>query len=84
MTKKDYESAARIVQTFDSSRDARAARTAFITLFQRDNPRFDSNRFLAACGVEAMAGKVQKSRKARNMVGGRTVDPMSSDRGVLK
>jgi hypothetical protein len=57
MTKKDYIKAAEIVsQTKWDSKVKPAERkrmaAAFVSFFQGDNPRFDRERFLTACGLE--------------------------------
>ena len=65
MTKKNYETAAQIVQNINihasalPSREkkarqleAKAVCTAFVLLFRDDNLRFDQERFMKACGVE--------------------------------
>ena len=67
MTKQNFETAAQIVQNIGirasastlPSREkkalqleAKAVCTAFVLLFRDDNPRFDQERFMKACGVE--------------------------------
>ena len=65
MTKQNYEAAAHIVQNIGIQASALPARerkarqleakavcTAFVLLFRDDNPRFDQERFMKACGVE--------------------------------
>ena len=65
MTKQNFESAAHIVQNISihasalPSRErkareleAKAVCTAFVLFFRDDNPRFDQERFMKACGVE--------------------------------
>ena len=62
MTKKDYERAATIVQSYLDLHRAPIT-NAFIELFERDNPRFDEDRFRAACipgaNVKARPRKVK-------------------------
>jgi hypothetical protein len=55
MSKKDYERAARIVRPWADLNRGHAEElcAAFIALFAGDNPRFDAERFRAACGVAA-------------------------------
>jgi hypothetical protein len=61
MTKKDYELIARVLRETSvlclggSYKDARAIQAyaeAFADEFALTNPRFNRERFLAACGVE--------------------------------
>ena len=65
MTKQNFETAAQIVQNIGirasalPSREkkalqleAKAVCTAFVLLFRDDNPRFDQERFMKACGVD--------------------------------
>lgn len=53
MSKKDYESAARIIQTVAADATAVGQRTivlsAFVNFFRNDNPDFDEARFRRAC-----------------------------------
>ena len=68
MTKKNYESAAKVVrnlaepfrapskpdtvkETRRRKEDAKVAAVAFSLFFRDDNPSFDQERFLTACGV---------------------------------
>lgn len=56
MSKKDYESAARIVQEItriQNADDARVVKNAFVALFRNDSSRFDEKRFQHACVVGA-------------------------------
>ena len=39
-------------ETRTSKLEAKAVCTAFVLLFRDDNPRFDQERFIKACGVE--------------------------------
>lgn len=67
MTKKDYERAARIAQAEPAARSGSKVHAnvveAFVALFRSDNPRFDEERFRAACvpgaNVKARPRKVQ-------------------------
>lgn len=65
MTRKDYEAAARIVQTIEvlEGNERYVAQEAFARLFACDNPRFDVTRFRAACvpgaNVQARGRKEQ-------------------------
>jgi hypothetical protein len=59
MTKKDYIKAAVIVADHGSAYDKEALReektllaNGFIQLFEGDNPNFDQDRFLIACGLK--------------------------------
>lgn len=65
MTKKDYESIAAIFARIDCNPETdtdsfddghttamRCMAYELCTVFQRDNPRFDRERFLKACGIE--------------------------------
>lgn len=56
MTRKDYEAAAAIIRDYRTQgiKDSEALRAAqaFIRLFKPDNPRFNVDRFLAACEPE--------------------------------
>ena len=49
MSKKDYEAAARIAREASSLAWHTAVVEAFVALFRSDNPRFDAERFRAAC-----------------------------------
>lgn len=55
MTRKDYIAAARLIKEFDKdgnfSRkvDKKNIMVFLSEFFQKDNPRFDKNRFLRAC-----------------------------------
>lgn len=56
MTKKHFELVARVIKSMPSfAPTLRAQRAscanAFADEFERENPRFDRARFLAACGV---------------------------------
>ena len=58
MTKKDFELIAKVIKrNYNNNQQAEQARTVcrdIVTDFSlellRDNPRFDSNRFIEACG----------------------------------
>ncbi len=54
MTKMHFESAAMIVREMPEATRRDVAR-AFGALFKGDNPRFDVDRFRAACGLVAPA-----------------------------
>ncbi len=52
MTKKDYIRAAELVRTSGESAKVRARMVdTFVRFFRPDNPRFNVDRFLAACEV---------------------------------
>lgn len=54
MTKKDYELIARVIQENEGD-DLRSHNYLVGSLayaFEQDNPRFDRNKFLQACGIE--------------------------------
>lgn len=62
MTRKHYVAMAatirRVLTASEPIREADRARAqhtadAFVSLAERDNPRFDKARFIAACGLEA-------------------------------
>lgn len=54
MTKKDYIRAAEQVRNIPLDEDSRTfACELFVTFFQGDNPRFDAERFRAACEPKA-------------------------------
>ena len=63
MTKMHFEEAALIVRSMRSpgrrndTMKANAAQEAFIQLFQKFNPKFDSMRFAEACAYPAPKGK---------------------------
>jgi len=50
MTRKDYEAAARIARDYVLPHRLSVAE-AFATLFTQDSPRFDRERFFAACAL---------------------------------
>lgn len=67
MTKKNFTAAAKIVQNINAFHgqgplspkekkaaqlEAKAVCTAFALFFRDDNPRFDQERFIKACGVD--------------------------------
>jgi uncharacterized protein YciW len=53
MTKKDYIKIAKILKTTDLAAHQRASlAVSFASVCKEDNPRFDIQRFLTACGVE--------------------------------
>jgi hypothetical protein len=60
-TKKDFQSAASIVRDYAKEYDksdrmiARVVSDAFVQFFREQNPRFDVERFRAACGVSRIA-----------------------------
>lgn len=52
MNRKDYDKAAEIVrQDADENGDifSKLMQESFVQFFQKDNPRFDANRFRQAC-----------------------------------
>ena len=51
MSKKDYEKAASIAQSWRNTRggEAEAVINSFVALFSGDNPLFDEARFRKAC-----------------------------------
>jgi hypothetical protein len=61
MSKKDYERAASIAQRAASEAERATMVAAFSMLFREDSPRFDFDRFRAACvpgaNVRARKGK---------------------------
>jgi hypothetical protein len=63
MSKKDYERAARLAQSWAGNTDAPIVVQAYVDLFHDDgNPRFDEARFRAAC----VPGANVKARKVRS------------------
>ena len=53
MTRKDYEKIAKILKTTDLEDHQRASLSvSFASVCREDNPRFDVDRFLRACGVK--------------------------------
>jgi hypothetical protein len=53
MTRKDYELVAKVIATswHASGESKREIAVNLAEAFETDNPRFDSERFLRACGV---------------------------------
>ena len=51
MTKKDYDKAASIARGIEHTGHRALVCSGFIALFQGDNPRFDVDRFVKACGI---------------------------------
>ena len=52
MTRKDYIKIAKILKTTDLEAHKRASlAVSFASVCKEDNPRFDIERFLNACGV---------------------------------
>lgn len=57
MTRKHYEKAAKIVSTMKGNGlAAQDAAAAFVSFFADDNPRFDADRFIKACKLDAPKG----------------------------
>lgn len=54
MTKKHFQLIAAVVQNIRDNDDRVNAAIAFANAFREENPRFDSERFFAACGVDAI------------------------------
>lgn len=48
MTRKDYE---KIAAAIKESREPMALVNLLMDVFEKDNPRFDRERFLTACGL---------------------------------
>jgi len=51
-TRKDYWRAVRIIREIGDSMSQGIVATAFIAFFSKDNPRFDSQRFVDAINAE--------------------------------
>lgn len=51
MTRKDYEAIAKALNGLAFSADKGASSRAIADVMARDNPRFDRERFLKACGI---------------------------------
>lgn len=55
MTKKDYELIALVIRTTNENGDLDGAVTLavnFEAVLKKENPKFDGDKFLAACGVK--------------------------------
>ena len=64
MTRKDYIKIAKILSTTELEAHKRASlAVSFASMLREDNPRFNVERFLKACGVmpSLAVTKVQKS-----------------------
>jgi hypothetical protein len=59
-TKKDYERAAMIVRGYPPTGVSDVVCDAFVMFFRGDNPRFDGDRFRAAC----KGGAVRRNRRS--------------------
>ena len=60
MTKKDFQKIAKILKTTDLAAHQRASlAVSFASVCKEDNPRFDVQRFLVACGVETPKAEVK-------------------------
>ena len=57
MTKKHFERAAEIVKMWDAPVERAGLAEAFILLFRAYNDRFDTTRFLQACGLVEQPAK---------------------------
>lgn len=67
MTKRHFIRAADIVDNlrkYNTPCDASVVATAFIELFSAYNDRFDTQRFLVACGLVEPAPKVKRGKAA--------------------
>lgn len=55
MTRKDYELIASTIRnSFNHSHENKAPLVrGFVTVLQKDNPRFDESRFIEACGYSS-------------------------------
>jgi hypothetical protein len=68
MTRRHFIRAAQIVRSYvdsadsDIPRHARHVGEAYISLFSEFNPRFDTQRFLVACGLAQAPIKVSKRK----------------------
>lgn len=52
MTRKDYEAIACIIQNaYEAPNPRKVIALGLCVIFQADNPRFDKQRFLDACGI---------------------------------
>jgi hypothetical protein len=55
-TRRDFEAVATAIRSVETMPDTRAARRGMALLlaeyFQRQNPRFDWDRFMRACGFD--------------------------------
>jgi len=54
-TKKDFEFTAALINAANNGTPAPVLATLAATHFAKDNPRFDADRFKAACGVDTDA-----------------------------
>lgn len=55
MTKKDYELIASVILKTDNEYDSiHKLVISLINVFQKDNPKFDSDKFLTACGLNEL------------------------------
>ena len=50
MTKKHFQMVAQVVSAIDNGDTRSEVALNFASEFQKENPRFDINRFLKACG----------------------------------
>lgn len=57
MTRKHFELVATIVKNINSEDDRVEAACKFANAFQSENPRFDAQRFFAACNVPQWADR---------------------------
>lgn len=66
MTKKHFQAFADSIKATEKATDAERFADVCIKLFQDDNPRFDSARFYAACGLNGFGKKPKKlNRQSR-------------------
>jgi len=54
MTKKNYKRAAELVKELSDKAEWTAAIELLLTFFAEDNPRFDRERFMEACGYKTL------------------------------
>lgn len=50
-TKKDFIAAAKTISAISSKSEKQTVADNFVQIFKKQNPRFDSDKFLKACGL---------------------------------
>jgi hypothetical protein len=79
MTKKDYEVLAKIIKETESSSNGWMHKPSFVIIIasylQRNNPRFDLQRFVKACGISEPISLEEAQRPVRSWANVSNLEP---------